>query len=145
MFTLANLDTETPQESGAWLHLTDPRTGLPAYIDEKEEKPCRVKLKGWQSDLGKSLVVKSRNKMMREAVKQGKKQDEITLEDLKENAESDSETLAQLALDWENILGQDGKSVEFSKANFKNACLNALDLRKQCLDFINDQRNFLQA
>lgn len=145
MFTLDNLNTESKQESGAWLHLVNPATGELAYIDEEETKPCRIKLKGWQSDAGKQLALSGRNKALREAVKQGKKAQDITLDDLRENAETDSKALAELAIGWENILDKDGNDVKFTKENVKNAMLNALDLRRQCLEFINDQKVFFKA
>lgn len=82
---------------------------------------------------------------MREAVKQGKKDQEVTLDDLRENAETDAKALAELAIDWENILDKDGTQVKFAKETVKNAMLNALDLRRQCLNFINDQKVFFKA
>jgi hypothetical protein len=145
MFTLDNLNTESKQEAGAWLHLVDPATGELAYIDEKETKPCRIKLKGWQSDAGKQLALSGRNKAMREAIKQGKKDQDVTLDDLRENAETDAKALTELAIDWENILDKDGNQVKFTKESVKNAMLNALDLRRQCLNFINDQKVFFKA
>ncbi|CAH9015483.1 conserved hypothetical protein [Vibrio phage 137E35-1] len=149
MFTLDNLDTETAQEKGAWLHLVNPANGELAYIDKEKTKPCRIKFKGWQSEAGKESALKGRNKMMREAVKQGKdkgqKVKEMTIEDLKENAATDAETLKALVIDWENICGSDGKPIEFSKEAFYNAAIRALDLRKQALEFIQDQTVFFEA
>lgn len=148
MFTLDSLDTETVQEKGAWLHLVNPANGELAYADEEKEKPCRIKFKGWHSEAGKEMALKGRNKMMKEAVNQGngkKKVKELTTQDLKENAVTDAETLKALAIDWENICGSDGKEIPFSEAAFYNAALRALDLRKQALDFIQDQSVFFEA
>jgi hypothetical protein len=149
MFTLDNLDTEAVQEAGAWLHLVNPATGALAYIDEEQTKPCRIKFKGWQSEAGKEAALKGRNKMMREAVNQGKGKNkqvkELTTKDLKENAATDAETLKVLAIDWENICGSDGVPIPFSENAFYNAALRALDLRKQALEFIQDQSVFFEA
>ncbi|AUR90857.1 hypothetical protein NVP1151O_16 [Vibrio phage 1.151.O._10N.222.46.B1] len=149
MFTLDNLDTESAQEQGAWLHLVNPATGELAYLDEEQTKPCRIKFKGWHSEAGKESALKGRNKMMKEAVKQGKGKNkqtkELTIADLKENAITDAETLEALAIDWENICGSDGKPIDFSKKAFYNAAIRALDLRKQALEFIQDQTVFFEA
>lgn len=150
MFNIENLDTESKQEAGAWLHLRDPATGELAYADAKKKKPCRIKFKGYQSEAGKQSVVNGRNKMMKAAIEQGKKgkQDapkEMTLEDLNENALSDAETLTALVLDWENIPGADGKIIPFSKEEFHNAAVRMLDLRKQALEHIQDQTVFFEA
>ncbi|MGO2457032.1 hypothetical protein [Vibrio casei] len=145
MFTLDNLDTESKQEAGAWLHLVNPATGELAYIDKEETKPCRIKMKGWQSEAGKKLAINGRNKAMKLAIKQGKKAEELTIDDLKENTETDAKSLTELAIDWENIIDGKGKPVEFTHENVKNAMLNALDLRRQCLEFINDQKVFFKS
>lgn len=147
MFNIENLDTESKQEAGAWLHLRDPATGELAYADAEQKKPCRIKFKGYQSDAGKQSVVNGRNKMMKAAIKQGKKDTpkEMTLEDLNENALSDAETLTALVLDWENIPGADGKMIPFSKDAFHNAASRMLDLRKQALEHIQDQTVFFEA
>lgn len=147
MFNIENLDTETKQEQGTWLHLVDPATGELAYADAKKTKPCRIKFKGWQSEAGKESVVKGRNKLMKAAVAKGKdnKPKELTLEDLKENAVSDAQSLTALVIDWENIPGHDNKMVEFSKDNFYNAAVRMLDLRKQALEFLQDQKVFFTA
>lgn len=147
MFNIENLDTESKQEAGAWLHLRDPATGELAYANADPEKPCRIKFKGYQSDAGKQSVVNGRNKMMKAAIKQGKKDTpkEMTLEDLNENALSDAETLTALVLDWENIPGADGEMIPFSKDAFYNAASRMLDLRKQALEHIQDQTVFFEA
>lgn len=150
MFNIENLDTESKQEAGAWLHLTDPATGEPAYADKAKKKPCRIKFKGYQSDAGKQSVIDGRNKMMKAALEQGKKgksdkPKEMTIDDLKENAESDAKTLTALAIDWENIPGSDGKMIPFDKEVFYNAAVRMLDLRKQSLEFIQDQKVFFTA
>lgn len=149
MFTLDNLDTETVQEKGAWLHLVNPADGQLAYVDKEQTKPCRIKFKGWQSEAGKEIALKGRNKMMKEAVNQGKgknaKVKELTTQDLKENAATDAETLKALVLDWENICDSNGDEIPFSENAFYNAALRALDLRKQALEFIQDQSVFFEA
>ena len=150
MFNIENLDTETKQEAGAWLHLVDPSTGDLAYSDKEEKKPCRIKLKGYQSLAGKEFVVNSRNDLIKKAVENGKKKDkkdqpkELTLDDLKENALSDAATLRDLAIDWENICDGEGKEIKFTKEAFYNCAVRMLDLRKQCLEFIQDQKSFFE-
>lgn len=149
MFNIENLDTESKQEQGAWLHLVDPATGDLAYADKAKKKPCRIKFKGYQSQAGKENIVKGRNKLMKEAVTQGKrnksdKPKDLTVADLQENALTDAQTLTELVIDWENIPGADGKFIEFSKEAFHNAAVRMLDLRKQALDFISDQKVFFQ-
>lgn len=147
MFNIEKLDTESKQEAGAWLHLRDPQTGELAYADEEQKKPCRIKFKGWQSEAGKQSVIQGRNKLMKEAVKKGKKNqpEELTIEDLNENAVTDAKSLTDLVITWENIPGADGKFIEFSKDNFYNAAVRMLDLRKQALEFLQDQTVFFGA
>lgn len=148
MFKLSNLDTESAQEQGAWMHIIDPATGEPAYADLEQEKPVRIKYKGWLSQDGKEIGINGRNKLVQEAVKKGKKKDEpvmMSVADLEENAKSDAETLTKLAIDWENIIDENGKEIKFNKETFKNVALNHLELRRQSLEFLNDQKAFFAA
>lgn len=153
MFTLATLDTESHQEEGAWLHLTYPASTKKAYIDEKETKAVRIKMRGFLSNTGKESIARKRNeasKAMLEAVKQGKdaaqpEYKEETLETYEENKIKDARELSDLAVDWENMLDHDGNPVKFSKEAMFNALCNAHDLRRQCRDFVSDQAAFTPA
>lgn len=147
MFNIENLDTESKQEAGAWLHLIDPATGKLAYADKDKKLPCRIKFKGWHSQSGKELSVKGRNKLMKAAVNQGKGNEpkELTIADLEENAETDAQALTELVITWENIPGHDGELVEFSKEAFHNAAIRLLDLRRQALEHLKDQKAFFNA
>lgn len=150
MFTLANLDTESHQEEGAWLHLTYPASTKKAYIDEEERKPVRIKMRGFLSGTGKESIARKRNEAMREAVKQGKegsKQDfkEESLETYEENKLQDARELSDLTVGWENMLGHNGEPVKFSKEAMYNALCNAHDLRRQCREFVSDQTVFSPA
>lgn len=148
MFTLGTLNTEKHQEDGAWLHLCYPGTTELAYIDEKKEKPARVKLKGLLSNAGKGAIVAARNKAMKEAISAGKsnkKHDDETLDTFEEKKKEDARELSDLAIDWENILDEKGKPVAFSVEAFYNAVCNAHDLRRQCRDFVQNQKAFTPA
>ena len=142
MFTLHTLNTEKHQEEGAWLHLCYPGTDTPAFIDEEEKKPARIKLKGLLSDSGKQTIVEARNKAAKSPVKANK---DVTIEDLEDKKKADARELADLAIDWENILDAEGNEVTFTKEAFYQAALGAHDLRVQCRAFVTDQKAFTPA
>jgi hypothetical protein len=77
--------------------------------------------------------------------KKGSKTQDVTLDDLTDNAQSDASSLSDLAIDWENILDESGKQLKFSKDVFYNAAFRALDLRVQSLKFISDSQVFFNA
>lgn len=142
MFTLHTLNTEKHQEEGAWFQLCYPGTDTPAFIDKEEKKPARIKMKGLLSKSGKQTVVDARNKA---AKAQPNKSKEVTIEDLEDKKIADVRELADLAVDWENILDAEGKEVPFTKEAFYEAALGAHDLRVQCRSFITDQKAFTPA
>lgn len=143
MFVLAEKSTKELHEEGAWFHIADPSTGLPAYADKEETKPCRIKLQGMESAAGRKLGVKGRNKLMKEAARKGRK--EITESDIVDGEIEDAEFLASLALDWENIYNSKGKAIDFSKEEIKNSFIRQSWLRKQCLDFVADEKSFFTS
>lgn len=150
MFVLSEKSTKELHEEGAWMHIVDPATGLLAYADKEEKKPCRIKMKGWESEAGKALGLKGRNKMtkdaMKRAVAQGKKgAPEMTMDDLIESEQEDAKSLSELAIDWENIISPDGKQIKFSKEAIENAFLRQSWLRKQAAEFLNDGRGFFTS
>lgn len=147
MFVLGEKSTKELHEEGAWMHIIDPATGLFAYADKEEKKPCRIKIKGWESETGKAIGLEGRNKLakdaMQKAVYQGKKAaPEMTMEDLITSEERDAEKLSELVIDWENIMSPDGKQIKFSKEAIQNAFIRQSWLRKQAADFLNDGRSF---
>lgn len=132
MSNILNLfDTVSASEEGAWLHLRRPDNREPAYLDEDQERPVRIKLKGPDSDTW--------TEFQRKALRGGK--DNKTLE---ETVRHDAKLMARMTLDFENIPDDDEEDgvAEYSFENAYKLHLDYKDIRMQAYAFINDQQNF---
>lgn len=127
MNILKQFDTVSASEEGAWLHLCSPSTDEKVYLDDKQKKPFRIKLKGCDSDVWVAF--------QRKAMK-GKKDDRS-----KEDIDlGDSKLFAKLTIEW-------NAPPELGECNFENALklyLSYKDIRMQALRFVMAQENFTQ-
>lgn len=129
MNVLQQFDTVSASEEGAWLHLTIPGSDEKAYLDEAQEKPLRIKLKGPDSDTWTAF----QRKAMR-AKQNDKSVDETTNEDAK--------LFSKMTVSWENIPDDNGDELEFTAENAIKIYRKYKDIRIQALRFVMDQANF---
>ncbi|AGH31827.1 hypothetical protein SLPG_00033 [Salicola phage CGphi29] len=129
---LKQFDTVGASNQGAWLHLQLPDNGGPAYLDEAQKKPLRLKIKGPDSDEWTAF--------QRKAAK--KNQDELEEDD---NASVDADLFARMTLDTENIPDESGEGTRGkSYDELYQLYLDYKDIRIQALRFVLKRSNFTQ-
>lgn len=105
-FDLSSIDLVADSDRGAWLHLKDPRTGLPIYAEK--DKPCRLHLLGPQSKVVQDVTeLVGKERQRREAERNecdytGKviKRGESTQEELRDD---DIRVYTAATTGWENL------------------------------------------
>lgn len=142
-FKLDVFNKEAQANRGAWLHLINPETGEPAYLDEEETKPVRIKLLGMNS----SVFEREKVELIRKARKNKNKKDkDITIEDLQKNKEEAAELYTKMTVEIENIPSFDGNGdLEPTFENLKKLYLEYMDIRTQAGDFIGKDANFINS
>lgn len=115
----AFLDTVALSEGGAWVHLIDMQTKRPAYADDEEAKPVRIRRLGPDS-------VKLQERLRRRAAAMAKA--EAGRQDIGKMAEAEIVAMierreasaihdaADATIGWENVPGPDGKPLAYSEA-----------------------------
>ena len=145
-FSLSVFDKETQANNGAWLHLINPETGKPAYLDEEEKQPVRIKLRGMKSSVFEQKQVDLMREMRQKQKDNKEEEQEITLEDLQKSKEKAAELYASLTIELENIPSFDGNGLlKCSFDNLKKLYLNYLDIRVQVGEFIAKDSNFIKG
>ena len=127
---LNQFDTESTSENGAWLHLVLPSTGEPSYLDEKQEKPLRIKLKGPDSNAWVNF--------QRKALRNNDKNDRRTTKEL---ANEDSKLFAKMTIEVENIPDIEKPSEE----QLVEMYVTYKDIRIQALTFVMNRENFTKG
>lgn len=124
---LSIFDTENQAESGAVLHLKHPATGELMYVDDKEEKPLTINLKGANSTT-----------FERELEKRGRlnKNKKLSSEEVKLQT---CEIYAKLTTGWS------GFSEDFSFESAVDMYLTYKDIREQVGNFIGNKANFIES
>lgn len=132
MLDFAVFDSKTPANEGAWLHVKLPN-GDPAYLDKAKKKPVRIKLAGLMSDLNR--------KWMQENKRVSRTDEDMTIEaaDLQ-----DSQLMARLTLDWENIV-IDGDDLACTFENAEKVYFKFDQIRRQAFQFYINTENFTHS
>lgn len=91
---MTELDSRTPAENGAWLHLKHPKTGALMWDGDK---PCRVLVRGAES----RTAIKATSALLR-------KRKTVDIADIEENAARNIAMVAPLIVAFENMT-RDGK------------------------------------
>lgn len=143
MFTIDKLDTESLHENGAWMHLEDPETGLPAYADDEMKKPVRIHFKGYASKAGKIATLKTTAFIakVRDKIQGGGEYEES---DIDAEIELTVNKLVNMCIGWENVASADGE-FEFTKENARLIFTRYAGIRAQSEAFLKDVKNFTQA
>jgi hypothetical protein len=142
-------DSITASETGALLHLTNMRTGYPAYVIdakgvEDKAKPIRIKFLGPDSA---ALKDKARKRTV-SVVKQRavgmdmKKMSEAQITGLlSEGEEATLQSIVEATVTWENI-SLDGKPVEFSAETAMDLYTRYPSIAEEAATFIGSRANF---
>jgi hypothetical protein len=131
---LSALNPKKKANSGAFLHLVNPGTGLPLFDGDDKEKPVGLYLMGRDSD----LYAKTRHKNLNGALSGKKKSDTKTSEIIEQETIS---LLADMTVSWEN-LSYNGQN-EFSRDAIVGVYTDLAWVREQADTFISDRANFI--
>jgi hypothetical protein len=136
MSLLSIFDTESASNAGAELTLLHPVTKEPV---EFKGKPITIRLLGPDSDVYTKHIQSKAREARRNAAK-GKKEADLDFEKLKREA---SELYAAMTIGWDNMPGDDGKQLEFSRDAAVKLYITYKDIRTQVGDFIGSSENFI--
>lgn len=136
MFDLSVFDSKTAANTGAVMHLELPDGSL-AY---NEDTPVTITLLGYESDKSKKLVVQQLRKKRLQG--KGKREQEITLETLEQSEQEDADMLAELTVSWTGF-EEKGKALPCDKETARHVYLTYSRIRKQALDFLRNDSNFV--
>lgn len=131
MSLLDCLDTKGKSERGSWLHLKNPATKDPLYLDDDQTRPVRILMKGPDSD---TFAEYFRAKQ-RQSVAEQSYQDQV---------KDESAFYADMALDWENMppVQGDDETVPFSRKAALAHFTALKDLRDQAFAHITKREHF---
>lgn len=146
-FDLATIDLKADSEAGAWIHLRDPRTGLPIYADKEKTLPCRIHSKGPHAeDVRKvtEMVTKRREKRETERNEYDSKgaiskRGESTKDEL---VADDVEIYSTAADAWENLSFNGDEN--FSKETVAKLFTSLDWSRAQFFSHLVNTANFIQ-
>jgi hypothetical protein len=131
---LSALDPKKKANSGAFLHLVNPGTGLPLYDGDDNKKPVGLYLMGRDSD----LYAKTRHKNVNNALTAKKKSDPKTSEMIEQETVA---LLADMTVSWENM-SYKGQS-EFTRDAVIGIYTDLKWVFEQADAFISDRANFI--
>lgn len=124
-------DTESASESGSWLHLERPdKRGALCYLDKEMTVPCRIKLKGPDSEEWGSFSRQSQKDKEKKLKRTGK-----------EDAVYEAKLWSRMTIEVENIPGYESPD---RNALFE-MYLKHKDMRTQALYYVINQENFIQG
>jgi len=123
-------DTESASESGSWLHLERPdKRGVLCYLDKEMAVPCRIKLKGPDSEEWGSFSRQSQ-KDKEKKIKRTNREDAVY----------EAKLWARMTIEIENIPGYDKPD----RNTLFEMYLKHKDMRNQALYWVVNQENFIQ-
>ena len=150
MFSLDLLDSDAQSNAGAVMHVVNPKTGEPAYLDADKKKPVKavtISFLGPNSDEAKKYEIKKlRESQAKESgFRKSKNKAIIITDDAHEvNAKKTASLLAALATGWENMPADDkGALIPFSKEKAFELFVKLADLRYQSDEFLGEKTNFI--
>jgi len=139
-------DTVAASEKGAWLHLTNIATGLPAYADDAEKKPIRIHLMGSDSKEVRQRVKKRAAVMVK---RRGTKMDVSRMSEgeimalMADGEKSKLGDAVDATFGWEN-LSRDGKPLDFSAENAEWLYSRYPAIMREVLAFLEGEANFFE-
>ena len=133
---LAQFDTTTTADAGAFMQLVNPATG--AVLFTKDQEPIGIIFAGADSDRARSYTRKSQNRRLAMAPQRRGK---ITAEEIEEDGIG---LLVACAINWKNV-SLDGAPLEFNEANLRKLFARIPAFREQADAFIGERANFLRS
>ena len=134
-------DLRTAAERGAWLQLLHPGTN--EELGVAEGSPCRIKIQGADSMAYEEAAARTVALRSKKATSTRRKvSTQRLLEAAADNAKSQSEELAAITLEWENI-EWDGEPLEFTTENAIKVYSEHRWIRDQVIEFFGDRTNYL--
>lgn len=147
----ANFDLTDAADGGVWLHMKSPFDGALLYADDgKQEKPCRVLVRGNHSDEMRALIKAHDRKIgalsLRLAKAESDKAANAIMAQIDEAKEAHEDRLIQCAvMGWENII-HGGKPIERTdEAVLKVFTRKLGDLRAQVFRQAAVEADFFKA
>ena len=124
-------DTESASESGSWLHLERPdKRGSLCYLDKEMTLPCRIKLKGPDSEEWGSFSRQSQKDKEKKLKRTGR-----------EDAVYEAKLWSRMTIEIENIPGYEKPD----RNTLFEMYLKHKDMRTQSLFWVVNQENFIQG
>ena len=149
MFSLKLLDTESQSNAGAKMHVTNPQTLMPAYLDADTKEPVQavtISFLGANSDEAKAFELKeARVNIKKNSGKRKTKEVELPDTLFEDSAEATAKRLTALATGWDNMPDDEGGLIPFSKEKALELFAKIKGLRDQAKEFIDDDVNFMQG
>jgi len=140
-------DTVAASERGAWLHLTNMITGQPAYADEDETAPMRIRLLGMDSaEVRKRVKRRAAALTKRRGVKLDIKRmsEEQILGILNEGEGNQIMDAVDATVGWENLT-RDGKPLDYSYENAEWLYKSYPAILRQVQEFLEVEANFFET
>ncbi len=131
---LANIDPKKKANTGAFLHLIHPGTGLPLYDSDDQSKPVGLRLMGKDSD----VYARTRHKNLNSVIGAKKKSEPKTSEQIERET---IELLADMTVGWDNL--SYGGAEKFSREAVIALYTGMPWVREQADTFVSDRANFI--
>ncbi len=131
---LSILNTKKKANTGAFLHLNHPATGMPIYDNDDETKPVGIYLMGKDSD----LFAKTKHKNLNSILNAKKKSETKTSESIEQESIT---LLADMTTGWQNM--SYGGNTEFSHEAMCSVYSDLTWVREQAEAFVNERANFI--
>lgn len=151
MFSLDLLDADAQSNSGAVMHVINPETGKPAYLDAEKETPVKavtISFLGPNSDAAKKHAIKEAREDQSSLSAKRKKKGDIDIPDNAHEVGSKkmASRLSALATGWENMPADNkGTLIPFSKEKAYELFLKLSELRNQANEYLGDNVNFIKS
>ncbi len=150
MFDLNAFDTVGNANNGAEIHIENPKTGELCYLDEAMKKPVKILIQGIKSDKARAKQLENMKALSKKKAKANLKRgknNEVVEDfdfDYDKIVKDQCELLADLTLDFINLLGTDGKPLKFDRDSAYNLYMRYEAIREQVNTFVSDEANFIK-
>ena len=150
MFDLNAFDTVGNANNGAEVHIENPKTGELCYLDEAMKKPVKILIQGIKSDKARAKQLENMKALSKKKAKANLKRgknNEVVEDfdfDYDKIVKDQCELLADLTIDFINLLGADGKPLKFDRDSAYNLYMRYEAIREQVNAFVSDEANFIK-
>ena len=141
---MAIFDTQKQAAEGAVLHFVNPKDGKPVYSDKEKKIPLSVTMIGKASleYLGTQSIKELRK--LREKTKDKKHDSGIEDTFFTDSFEEQARKLSEVVKSWTGFEDENGP-IKFSKKKAYEMFLQYGALRVQAINFLDNDKNFIQG